>query len=141
MPDFPGQGRRRDSEYRALGMSHAVTAHLAGDRPGQRATTASTHHQQVTGAAGNPDEDPACRAPLDMRLHHRIIGDFSPGGGERIPQTLAGGVVPDLAQVARRLKPGGVIALRRHPGKNGHEGRLMGAGQDLRIAQRPETAR
>ena len=141
MPDFPGQGRRRNSEYRALGMSHAVTAYLAGDRPGQRAATASAHDQQITRAAGKADQNPAGRAPLDVRLHHRIVWDFSPDGGERIPEPLAGGGVPDLAQIARELRPGGMIALRRHPGKNGNEGRLVGAGQALRVAQRPETAR
>src|SRR6266704_4115058 len=114
MPDFLSKGSRRNGEYRALGVSHAVAAHLAGDRPRQRATTAGTHYQQVTRAAGDADQDPACRASLHVRLHPRIVRDVSPDCDERIPETLAGHILPDLAQIAR-MKPGGAITLGRHP--------------------------
>ena len=63
------------------------------------------HYQQVTGAAGEVYQYPACRAPLDVGLHPRIVRDFSPDGDERIPETLTGQVLPDLAQIAR-VKPG-----------------------------------
>ena len=140
MPDFLSKGSRRNGEYRALGVSHAVAAHLAGDRPRQRATTAGTHYQQVTRAAGDAYEDPACRASLHVRLHPRIVRDVSPDCDERIPETLAGHILPDLAQIAR-MKPGGAITLGRHPRDNGHKGRITGAGQNLRVAQCPQAAR
>jgi hypothetical protein len=141
MPDFLSKGSRRDGEDRALGVSHAIAAHLAGDCPRQRATTASTHYQQVTRAAGDAYQDPACRASLHVRLHPRIVRDLSPNGDERIPQTLAGHVLPNLAQIARVKPGGGAITLGRHPRDNGHKGRIMGAGQNLRVAQCPQAAR
>lgn len=140
MSDFLGERGRRNGENRALGVSRAVAAHPAGDHPRQRATTSGTHHQQVTRAAGNAYQDPACRASLYMRLHHRIVRDFSPDCGERIPETPAGHVLPELAQVARRLRPGGAITLRRLPCNDGYQDRIMGAGQNLRVAQRPQAA-
>jgi hypothetical protein len=33
------------------------------------------------------------------------------------------------------------IAARRHPGQDGHEGRVVRAGQFLRITQSPKAAR
>jgi hypothetical protein len=138
---FPGECRRRNKDHRAVGAGCAVAAHLARDHPRQRATTASTHDQHVTRAAGNADEDPAGRASLYVRLHLRIVRDLSPDRDERIPEPLAGHVLPDLAQIARGLRPGGVITLRRHPRNDRHKGRIMGAGQNLRVAQCPQAAR
>src|SRR5436190_18485686 len=86
MPDFPGERRRRNGDDWALGVGQAVTAHLAGDQPGQRTTAARTHDQQVAGAAGQIDQDPASLAPLDDRLHWRVVRDLSPGRVERIPE-------------------------------------------------------
>jgi hypothetical protein len=120
MPALLSQCSRGNGEHRALGVCHAVTAHPAGEGPCQRATTASAHHQQVTRAAGEAYQDPASRAAFHVRLHQRIIRDFSPHRDERIPQTLAGHVPPDPAQLARRTIPGGgAITLRRQPRDNG----------------------
>jgi hypothetical protein len=119
VPGFLGKCRRGNSEHRALGVGHAVAADPAGDCPRQRATTACTHYQQVARAAGEAYQDPASRAPLHVGLHHRIIRDFSPHCDERIPETLAGHVLPDLAQVAR-VKPGAcALTLGRHPRDHG----------------------
>jgi hypothetical protein len=52
MPDFPGERRRRNGDDWAPGVGQAVTAHLAGDQPGQRTTATRTHDQQVARAAG-----------------------------------------------------------------------------------------
>lgn len=141
MPDVPGESGRRNGKHRALGMGQAVAAHLAGDHPGQRTTTTGTHDQQVTRAAGNTDQDPASRAPMYERPHQRIVRDLSPDCDERIPETLAGGVSPYLAQIARRLIAVDAITARRHPGKNWYQGGIIAAGQDLRAAQCPEAAR
>ena len=141
MSDFLSECTRRNGEHRALSMRHAIAAHPAGDRPRQRATTSSTHYQQVSRAAGDTYEDPARRASLYVRLHHRIVRDLSPDCDKRIPETLAGHVLPDLAQIARRSKPGGATTLRRLPRNNGYKGRLMGAGHNLRVTQRPQAAR
>ena len=141
MSDFLSEYSRGNGEHRALGVSHAVAAHPTGDRPRQRATTACTHYQQVTRAAGSAYENPACRASLYARLHHRIVRDLSPHCDERIPETLAGHVLPDLAQIARRLQPRSAITLRRRPRNNGYKGRIMSASQNLRVAQCPQAAR
>ncbi len=142
MPDLLSQCSRGNAEHRALGVCHAVAAHPAGNRPCQRPTTASAHDQQVTAATGETYQDPACRAAFHMRLHHRIIRNFTPHCDERIPQTLPGHLLPDLAQIARRTKPwAGTITLRRHPRDNGHQHRIMSAGHNLRIAQCPQAAR
>ena len=140
MPDFPGKGSRRNSEHRAPGVSHAVAAHPAGDRPRQRATTAGTHYQQVTRAAGDADQDPACRASLHVRLHPRIVRDLSPDCDERTPESLAGHVLPGLAQIAR-VQPGDPITLGRRPRDNRHKDRIMAAGHNLRVTQCPQAAR
>ncbi len=128
MPDFAGECGRRNGEDRALGVGQAVAAHLAGDHPGQRATTAGTHDQQVTSAAGDRDQDPAGRATLYVRLHRGIVRDFPPNCDERIPEPLAGGISPYLPQIARRLRQVGAITAGRLPGKNGYQGGVMGAG-------------
>lgn len=141
VPDFLGERRRRDGEHRALGMGLAVAAYLAGDHPGQRTTAASTNDQQVIRAAGDTDQDPASLAALHVRLHQWIVRDFSPDRDERIPEPLAGGVPPCLAQIARRLSPVGAITARRHPGNNRYQDGIVGASHDLRIAQCPEAAR
>jgi hypothetical protein len=141
MPDFPGQFRRRNGHDRALGMSYAAAAHLAADHPGQSPATPSTHDQQVTRAAGKTDQDPASRAPLHVRLHQRIVRDLSPDRDERITEPPAGGLSPFLTQITGRLNPIGAFTARRPPGDNGHQGRLMGAGQDLAVAQGPKAAR
>jgi hypothetical protein len=142
MPDLLSQSSRGNAEHRALGMGDAVAAHPARDRPRQRPATASAHDQQVTTAAGEAYQDPACRAAFHMRLHHRIIRNFTPHCDERIPETLPGHLLPDLAQIARRTKPGpGAITLRRQPRDNGYQERIMGAGHNLRVAQRPQAAR
>ena len=138
--DFLGECSRGNGEHRALGVRHAVAADPAGDCPCQHATAAGAHYQQVTGAAGEVYQYPACRAPLDVGLHPRIVRDFSPDGDERIPETLTGQVLPDLAQIAR-VKPGGAITLGRRPRDNGDQGRIVGAGHNLRVAQCPQTAR
>ena len=78
MPDFPGECGRRDGEHGALGMGQAVAAHLAGDHPGQHATTASTHDQQVIRAAGHSDQDPASLSPLDERPDRWIVEGLLP---------------------------------------------------------------
>jgi hypothetical protein len=101
---------------------------------------ASAKDQQVIGTAGNADQDPACRTPLDLRLHHRIIGDDSPYCDERLPKTLARYVLPDLAQITSRWADS-TITLRRRPGDNRDQQRLKGTGQNLRVAQRPQAAR
>jgi hypothetical protein len=142
VPGFPSECRRGNGEHRALGVRHAVAAHLAAGRPGQRATTASTHDQQVIRMAGEAHQDPARRASLHMRLHYRIIRDLSPHCDKRIPKTLAGPIVPDLAQIARRIIPGGgVITLGRRPCDNGYQDRMMGASHNLCVAQCPQAAR
>ncbi len=105
MPDFPGERRRRNGDDWAPGVGQAVTAHLAGDQPGQRTAAARTHDQQVAGAAGQIDQDPASLAPLDDRLHRRVAGDLSPGRVERIPEPPACVVLPDAAQVAAGVTP------------------------------------
>jgi hypothetical protein len=140
MSGFPGKRSRWNGEHWALGVCHAVAADPAGDCPRQRAAAACTHDQQVTGVAGEVYQDPACRASLYVGLHHRIVRDFSPDGDERIPETLAGHVLPDLAQIAR-VRPGGAITLGRHPRDNGDQGRIMGPGHNLRVAQCPQAAR
>ncbi len=142
MPDLLSQCSRGNAEHRALGVCHAVAAHPAGDRPCQRPTAASAHDEQVTTAAGKAHQDPASRAAFHMRLHHRIIRNFSPHCDERIPETLPGHLLPDLAQIARRRRPGpGAITLRRQPRNSGHQHRIMGAGHHLRVAQCPQAAR
>jgi hypothetical protein len=87
------------------------------------------------------DQDPASRAPLHKRVDRWIGRDFSPGGNERIPEPPAGVLPPDAAQVAAGTVPVGEIAARRHPGKNGYQGGIVGAGQVLRVTQCPEAAR
>jgi hypothetical protein len=141
MSYFPGERGRRDGDDRAPSVGQAVAAHLAADEPGQRATAASTHDQQVTGAAGQTDQDPASLTPLYERLDQWVVGNFSPRCDQRIPEPPAGVLLPDAAQVAAGLTAVGEITARRHPGKDGYQGGITGAGQVLRVPQCPEAAR
>ena len=141
MPDFPGQRGRRNGEHRALGMGQAVAAHLATDHSGQRTTTAGTHDQQVTRAVGHADQDPAGLTPVHKRVDRRIGRDFAPDCDERIPEPLAGVLLPGAAHLATGIAPVGQITARGQPGKNGYQGGIVGAGQLLRVTQCPETAR
>jgi hypothetical protein len=141
MPNFPGQYGRRNGDHRALGMGQAVAAHLATDHPGQRTTTASTHDQQVPGAVGQGDQDPASLTPVHERVDRRISGDFSPDCDERIPEPLTGVLPPDAAQVAAGMPPFDQITFRGEPGENGYQGGIVGAGQFLCVPQCPEAAR
>jgi hypothetical protein len=141
MPDFSGEYGWRNGDDWALGVGQAIAAHLARDEAGQRTTAASTHNQQVAGAAGQTHQDPASLTPLYERPDRRVVGNLSPGCVERIPEPPAGVVLPDAAQVVARLTAVGEITARRHPGENGYQGGIMGAGQVLRITQCPEAAR
>jgi hypothetical protein len=47
MPEFAGQGGRRDGDDGALGMGQAVAAHLGKGQPPQRAPAASAHNQHI----------------------------------------------------------------------------------------------
>ncbi len=87
------------------------------------------------------DQNPASRAALYERLDRWVAGDFSPGCDQRIPELLAGILLPDATQVAAGLMPVGEITARRHPSKNGYQGGIIGAGQILRVTQCPEAAR
>lgn len=141
MTGFPGQGGRRDSDHGAMGVSQAVAAHPSGEHPGQRATTASAHDQQVIEVAGDLDQDRARLAALYERPDPRIIGDFAPDRDESIPEPPAGRLVPLAPQIARRLQAVRPITARRHPRQNGDQGGTVGTGQALRVPQRPEAAR
>jgi hypothetical protein len=141
MAHFTGECGRRNGKDWALGVGQAVAAHPAGNEPGQRTTTASTHHQQVTRAAGQTDQDPTSLATLHDRPDRWVDGNFSPGCDERIPEPPTGVLLPDAAQVATGMPPIGEITARRHPSKNGYQGGIIGAGQVLRVTQCPEAAR
>jgi len=137
---FLGECRRWDSQHRAPGVGQAVAPDLAADHPGQRPAVACPHHQQVI-RGGDGNQDPACLAALDDGLDWRVSGNVAPCRGERIPQALTGSFCPDAAQVATRCAPVGEITARRHPGQDGYQGRIMGAGQFFRVAQCPQAAR
>ena len=96
MSGFLSECRRGNGKHWALGMCQAVAAHLAGDHPDQRTTTARTHDQQVTRVTGHMDQDPASRAPIYQRPHQWIVRDFSPGCNERSPEPLASSFSPDI---------------------------------------------
>jgi len=141
MPGLPGECIRRDDEHRALSVSQAIPARPTRAQPHQHAMTASAQDQQVTRTAGHADQHPARRAPLDLRLHHRIAGDFPPHRDERLPKTLPGHVTPDLTQIALGRMWDTAITPRRQPRDNGDQQRIVGAGLNLRIAQCPQAAR
>jgi hypothetical protein len=104
MPDLLSQCSRGNAEHRALSVCQAIAAHPAGNHPCQRPTTASAHDQQVTTAAGEAYQDPACRAALLITgsvatlITRRIARD---GGAKLISwQFTAIGMVLVPAQVA-----------------------------------------
>ena len=55
---------------------------------------------------GQAHQHPARRTPLHVRLHSRVVGDFTPHCDKRVPETAAGEIPPFLAQISRRLIPG-----------------------------------
>ena len=120
MPDLPGERIRRDDKHRAPGMSQAVPAHRPRDQPHPDALTASTQDQHVIRTAGDADQDPARGTSLDLRLHHRIVGNFPPHRDKRIPKPLAGHLVQGPAQLDRGCADS-VICPRRRPRNNGNQ--------------------
>ncbi len=141
VPDFLGQGRRRNGEHGALGMGQAVSADLAGDHPGQCATAASSHDQQVTGAGGDFQQDTASLAPPHEGLDRWVVWDDSPDRDESIPEALPGRFVPFAPQITGRLQAVRAVAARRHPRQNRYQSGAVDMGQVFRVAQRPEAAR
>jgi len=141
MPEFAGKCGRRDGQDRAPGVGQAVAAYLGKDHPGQGAAAARADDQHIAGAAGKVDQHPAGRPPLDVRLNQRILGILAPHCEERVPEPLAGEVLPYLAQLARWLDPLGVITTGQFPGQHRDQDRIVGAGQALTVAQRVQAAR
>src|SRR5690348_3897583 len=135
-----GKGGGRYRKDRAQRVGHAVPAHPAVTRPGHEATLARTHDEQVTGLAGEGDQDRPWLAALHDRLDGKVGGDLTPGRLKRRPQPLPGGILPDLDQ-GRAGLPGGKLTAGRYPGQNGCQGGNTVAGQVLRVPQRPEAAR
>ena len=78
MREFAGKCGRWDGQDRALGVGQAIAAYLGEDHPGQDAAAASAHNQHIARAAGKVHQHPAGRAPLDVRLHQRVVRDFRP---------------------------------------------------------------
>ena len=66
MAEFAGQGRRRDGQDRALGVRHAVAAHLGEGQAGQRISAAGSHDQHIVRAAGQVHQHPP-RRPRSTR--------------------------------------------------------------------------
>jgi hypothetical protein len=104
MPELAGQFGRRDGYDRTLGVSQAVAAHCGEGQPGQRAPAAGAHDQHIPRTAGQVHQHPACRSPLDVRLHQRIVGNLAPHRDQRVPEPLTGQVPAGLSQFARRTR-------------------------------------
>ena len=90
MPQFVGERRWRDGHDGALGVGQAVAAHSGKGHPGQSAAAPGPDDQQIAGAAGKVDQDPACGAAGDAWLHPRTGWDFAPHRDERVAELLAG---------------------------------------------------
>jgi hypothetical protein len=138
MPELAGEGRRRDGQDWALGVRHAVAAHLREGQAAQRTATASPHDQHIIRAAGQLHQHPARRTPLHVRLHERLSGNLTPHRDQRLPEPLAGQVPARLPHFARRLDPPAAFA-RDLPGEHRDQDRIMSAGQDLPITQRVQA--
>jgi hypothetical protein len=91
MREFAGECGRRYGQDRALGVGQAITAYPGEDHPGQGAAAAGAYDQHIPWAAGKINEHPAGWAPLDVRLHQRIIGNLPPRCEERVLQPRAVG--------------------------------------------------
>jgi len=136
-----GRVSRRDRQHRALGMSEAVTAHPAGEDPGQRAATARPDDKQIGRVAGDNGEHAAGGAALDHRPDRQISGELSPCRVNCVPQSLPGVFGPEAAQLYAGTAPFGDLAARRRPAMNGYQDGVIGAGKVFCIAQRTEVAR
>ena len=136
MPEFAGQGGRRDGDDGTLRTGQAVAAHLGKGQPPRRAPAARAHHQHIVRAAGQVDQHPARRPAFDVRLYLRIAGNVAPNCHQRVPEPPAGQVPARLPQAARRPDPVGPVTARRFPGDDRDQHRIKGACQALPVAQR-----
>jgi hypothetical protein len=141
MPEFAGKRGWRDSQNRALGVGDAVAAHFRKCHPAYRAPPASAHDQDIGGAAGKVHQDPPCGASLYVRLYQWIVGDLAPHCDERLVELVAGMVPAFLTEVAGWLGALSAFAAGRLPGNDRDQDRIVGAGQDLPVAQCPHAAR
>ena len=141
MSEFAGQRGRQDGQDRTPGMSHAVAAHPGKGQPGQCPAGARTHDQHIIRAARQGHQYPARWAPRYPRLHQRIVGNLTPHCGQRVPELLAREVLACLAQWGRKHQPFVAITTGRFPGNNRDQDGIVGAGQNLGVAQCAQAAR
>jgi hypothetical protein len=104
---------------------------MTTSRPASRTISPATSSATSTACAARTSKNSACS-------RDRVT---SRPRASRSSSSAAGGFSPGLAQVARTLTPAGIIPAGRLPGEHGYQGRVMGTGQDLRVAQRPKAPR